>query len=160
MSYWAVEGKVRPSFVRVGKASLSTSLESGNEGLGAACAAVLTSLTPRFYLVALQSSQRLSDYASIGRFCLIGVAGCLLTLIRRRLQFTHPMRDFVWLLLEWNTALSYSEVPSLVETLADFELYFALTLNTVFICAKGGYGWLFMFPAPTVEPEWIFYSSS
>jgi hypothetical protein len=61
------------------------------------------------------------------RSCLVEVAGCLLTLIRRRLQFTHPFRDFVWLLLEWNTALSYSEVPPLV------ELYFALTLNTVFI---------------------------
>jgi hypothetical protein len=46
----------------------------------------------------------------------------LLTLIRRRLQFTHPFRDFVWLLLEWNTALPYSEVPSLAEALADFEL--------------------------------------
>jgi hypothetical protein len=67
------------------------------------------------------------------RSCLIEVVGCLLTLIRRRLQFTHPFRDFVWLLLEWNAALSYSEVPCLVEALADFELYFALTLNTVFI---------------------------
>jgi hypothetical protein len=84
----------------------------------------------------------------------------LLTLIRRRLQFTHPFRDFVWLLLEWNAALSYSEVPSLVEALADFELYFALTLNTVFIRAKGGYGWLVMFPVPAIEPGWMLYSPS
>lgn len=35
MSYWAVKGKVRPSTIRFGETSLSTSLEFGDGGLGA-----------------------------------------------------------------------------------------------------------------------------
>jgi hypothetical protein len=64
----------------------------------------------------------------------------VLTLIRRRLQLVHPERDFVCDFLEWKARCSYSEFPSLVAPLPAFVTLFGLTLNTVFICAKEGFG--------------------